>query len=248
MQSDILNLSNPQNLEKKIKLLESIEKCGSISKAAKEVPISYKLAWEMLDNMNNLSSKPIVLKAVGGSGGGGTKLTSHGKELIKSYYILKDKYDAFLQNISKIDDLKTLQKLAISISARNQLLGKIIEIKNYKVSSDVVFELKSGVRLCSTITHEAVMQMDLKVGDEIVGIIKASSVYIANEPTKNINNFKASIDDIQSDEGIAKIALHVNNTDKIWLTCKSYLIDELSLKVNKEVYIFIQPKNILIGR
>ncbi|WP_428026056.1 winged helix-turn-helix domain-containing protein, partial [Arcobacter sp.] len=65
-------LDKPFLLEKRIDLLFAIKKCGSISKAAKEVPMSYKKAWEAVDAMNNLSPTPIVDRETGGKGGGGT--------------------------------------------------------------------------------------------------------------------------------------------------------------------------------
>jgi len=53
-------LGKPFLLEKRIELLHAIEEHGSISKAAKAVPMSYKSAWEAVDTMNSLSPEPIV--------------------------------------------------------------------------------------------------------------------------------------------------------------------------------------------
>ncbi len=62
--------NQPFLLEKRIELLFAIQRMGSISKAAKEVPMSYKSAWEAVDSMNNLSHTPILIKETGGVGGG----------------------------------------------------------------------------------------------------------------------------------------------------------------------------------
>lgn len=48
-------LNEPFLLEKRIRLLNAIEQYGSILKAAKNVPMSYKAAWDSIDAMNNLS-------------------------------------------------------------------------------------------------------------------------------------------------------------------------------------------------
>ena len=50
----------------RIRLLEAIEKHGSISQAAKAVPISYKAAWDAIDAMNNLADQPLVVRSTGG--------------------------------------------------------------------------------------------------------------------------------------------------------------------------------------
>lgn len=82
--------NKPFLLEKRIDLLIAIKKFGSINKAAKEVPLSYKAAWEAIEDMNNLSNTPIVIKETGGTGGGGTKLTEYGENLLNTYLILKE--------------------------------------------------------------------------------------------------------------------------------------------------------------
>ncbi len=248
--SNILDFHSPNILDKKIALLEAIKKHGSISKAAKALPISYKVAWEIVDSLNNLSKEPIVSKAVGGSGGGGTILTRYGEKLLRDYYILKKEYERFLNTISQIDDIAAIKKLALRISARNQLFGKIVEIRKDRVSADVDFELKSGVILRSNITLDALNELDIDIDDEIVGIIKASSILISTSKDfkRNINVFEGHIEDLEIGKINANVKLQINNIDKIWLTCKSPLVDELDLSIGKKVFIFIRPKNILIGK
>ena len=78
--------NQPFLLKKRIDLLIAIQKNGSISKAAKEVPMSYKAAWEAIEAMNNLSISPIVERETGGVGGGGTSLTPYGENLLNTYF------------------------------------------------------------------------------------------------------------------------------------------------------------------
>ncbi|MBU2238251.1 MAG: LysR family transcriptional regulator, partial [Gammaproteobacteria bacterium] len=65
-----------------IELLAAIDECGSISKAAKQVGISYKTAWDRIDAMNNMSAQPLVVRSTGGAHGGGTLLTELGHRVI----------------------------------------------------------------------------------------------------------------------------------------------------------------------
>ena len=46
--------------DKRIRLLEAIDQQGSISQAAKAVPMSYKAAWDAVDDMNNVAPQPLV--------------------------------------------------------------------------------------------------------------------------------------------------------------------------------------------
>jgi len=59
----------------KAKLLESIRDTGSISAAARDMDMSYKRAWLLLDSMNQAFTEPVVTAAPGGAGGDGGRST-----------------------------------------------------------------------------------------------------------------------------------------------------------------------------
>jgi len=66
----------------------------------------------------------------------------------------------------------------MQLSARNQLKGKIVEVKEGPVSTELVVDL-NGVQIVSVITTASAQNMGLKIGDEAIAVIKASSVMIA---------------------------------------------------------------------
>jgi molybdate transport system regulatory protein len=69
----------------KIKILESIQEGGSISRAARGMRMSYRSAWLLVDSMNALFRKPVVRTTLGGRGGGAATLTPFGEEVITRY-------------------------------------------------------------------------------------------------------------------------------------------------------------------
>jgi molybdate transport system regulatory protein len=69
----------------KIALLEAIAETGSISAAGRQIGMSYRRAWTLIDEMNRSLSAPAVNTATGGAHGGGTALTAVGRKLIKHY-------------------------------------------------------------------------------------------------------------------------------------------------------------------
>lgn len=69
----------------KISLLEAIEQAGSITAAAKQLDMSYRRAWLLLDELNRSLRLPAVDSAKGGSAGGGSQLTDTGRALISLY-------------------------------------------------------------------------------------------------------------------------------------------------------------------
>jgi molybdate transport system regulatory protein len=80
----------------RVKLMQEIEKTGSISKAAKKLGMSYRKAWESIDAINKEAEKPLVIKTSGGKGGGGAVLTEDGKKTIKNYLKIVKNTEAFI--------------------------------------------------------------------------------------------------------------------------------------------------------
>lgn len=69
----------------KIDLLEEIAACGSISAAGRAMAMSYRRAWELVEEMNRMFASPVVERQVGGRHGGGATLTPLGLALVTRY-------------------------------------------------------------------------------------------------------------------------------------------------------------------
>ena len=91
----------------KAKLLESIQHTGSISAAARDMGMSYKRAWLLLDSINRAFSEPVVTAAPGGAGGGGAILTAFGTEVLERYNRILDRAAT-----NAVDDLAALARRA----------------------------------------------------------------------------------------------------------------------------------------
>lgn len=68
----------------------------------------------------------------------------------------------------------------MNISARNQLKGTVKEIKKGPVSTEVVMDV-NGAEVVSSITTGSAESLNLSIGDEVIAIIKASSIMIGKE-------------------------------------------------------------------
>jgi molybdate transport system regulatory protein len=69
----------------KVRLLELIAQHGSISRAAKEMSMSYRRAWLLADEVNTMFDEPVLETQHGGAGGGHARLTSFGHALVGHY-------------------------------------------------------------------------------------------------------------------------------------------------------------------
>ena len=74
----------------KIDLLRQIREHESISAAARAMGMSYKRAWQLIDEINHGLGQPVVHTATGGKGGGGARLTATGEALVDRYMALEN--------------------------------------------------------------------------------------------------------------------------------------------------------------
>lgn len=85
----------------RITLLEKIHVLGSMNQAAKEMGMSYKKAWKLIEELNGMFDEPLVIKEQGGKAGGGTALTARGIKALEQFRTLEQKLIFFLQQESQ---------------------------------------------------------------------------------------------------------------------------------------------------
>lgn len=176
----------------RIRLLEAIAREGSISQAAKSVPLSYKAAWDAIDAMNNLADHPLVVRSTGGKNGGGTQLTEYGMKVIALYRALEAEYQTALDrltasmNLGESNDFaefrQLLKRMSMKTSARNQFSGVIVGLLEGHVDYEVRLKLDEENELVAIITQESAETLGLHIGMEINALIKSSSVLLLTDP------------------------------------------------------------------
>lgn len=248
--------NQPFLLEKRIDLLVAIKKTGSINKAVKEVPMSYKSAWEAVEAMNNLSISPIVTRETGGAGGGGTTLTQYGENLLTTYSLLKEEQRKFIENLNRITDLnsgtlKTIRRLSMQISARNQIIGTIEKISLGAVNAEIQMKLKSGKSIVSIITNSSVENLGLATNDEVVAVIKSSNVLLSTQTNLKLsarNSLNGNIEEIIIGSVNAEVVVNIGNEDKIVAIVTINSIENMGLKIGTSVDVIIKASDIMIGK
>ena len=247
-------LGKPFLLEKRIVLLHAIEEHGSITKAAKAVPMSYKSAWEAVDMMNSLSTEPIVCRETGGKDGGGTTITAYGESLLKNYALLKEEHTRFLSRLSELTDIqsgtfKTIGRLAIQLSARNQIQAEVLTIDSHDVNAKIALKLKGGQVLSVVITQEAVANLHLEVGETVTAIFKSSAVvpYVREEQYR-VNILEGSISKIEKDEKNIKVLIDIGSHDKIVSVISKKSLENIALSEGKTIKVQINSHDIMLGK
>lgn len=78
----------------KAELVERIAQTGSISAAARDMGMSYRRAWQLVESLNADFLEPVVATATGGKRGGGARVTPFGGTLVAAFRAMEDKASA----------------------------------------------------------------------------------------------------------------------------------------------------------
>ncbi len=239
----------------RIELLEQIERHGSISKAAKAMKMSYKAAWDAVNEMNSLGREPIVAKETGGRGGGGTRLTEKGREYIRIYKEISSLqqrlFDLVGEQAAESERLRSLSsRLTLQTSARNQYLGRVVRVECGEVECEVELDIGGGELIRALITSVSAEKMGVATGMEIFALIKSSWVKPAAKAPANggLNVLEARVEYVAEDGEFTEIGLILRNGSRVVSVVKSGEIEADRLKKGSAAYALFSPSDVILAR
>ena len=166
----------------RIKLLEAVAECGSITKAAKIAGFSYKTAWEAVDAINNLLPSPAFITKSGGRSGGGAEVTDQGRRLIATFHRLEDRLSEISTLIAEEGleghEQMLLWSLGIKISARNVFQTEVTHIKKWPVDVEVSLKMSDRHSILATVTNDAALDLGLTPGRQVLALIKSTFIHL----------------------------------------------------------------------
>ncbi|MGZ0715953.1 TOBE domain-containing protein [Pseudomonas palleroniana] len=235
----------------RIALLAHIAEQGSITRAAKSAGLSYKGAWDAIDELNNLAQKPLVERSVGGKGGGGAKLTAEGERVLRLYQRLQALQAEVLGSDEDASDFNLLGRLMLRTSARNQLHGQVIAIEPHGRNDSIRLQLAGGLNLDAQITHDSTLRLELAVGVEVVALIKAGwleVLAIGQAATPGHNCMSGIIDTIlAADDGPSEVRITLPNGLVLCALAQPATLEALDASENQPIQVQFAPNNVLLG-
>lgn len=240
----------------RVTLLERIGELGSIAKAAKAAGVSYKTAWETVDAVNNLAGFPLVERTVGGRSGGGTVLTEKGREVVRTYRVIREEHRKFLASIRErigvVDPCYPFnRRITMRISARNVFAGKVAAIRRGAVNAEVVLALPGGQEIAAVVTNGAVGNLGLKEGMDAYAIVKASSVLIGKglkrESVSARNVLRGKIAALSEGPVSAEVTVVLGNANTLAAVITEESLRSLDLKVGEEVCAVFKASSVILG-
>jgi molybdate transport system regulatory protein len=181
-------LADPMT-DRRVEILRAIGQSGSISEAARLSRVSYKAAWQAIETLGHLAGVTLIEKTVGGSGGGGTRLTKAGLQLLEGADALTRARE---QALAKLDERSAEHSrrsagrgvLGLRTSLRNQLPGEVISIRRAVGAVRVMIRLPDGQTIAARITAESRDLLGLARGTEVIALFKATAVTVVCESSQ----------------------------------------------------------------
>jgi len=244
----------------RIRLLEAIAVYGSISRAAKEVPLSYKAAWEAVEAINNLSPQAVVERSTGGRDGGGTTLTAYGLRLIAFYRALEAEHRLTLERLgvamhdnsaSSIEEFRQLvRRLSMKISARNQFPGPITALREGSVNFEVRMRIDKVNEVVANITKESAETLGLAIGKDVLALVKSSSVILMTEKkarTSARNHLWGEVGAIHQGAVNSEVGIQLPSGFIVTAIVTDDSVDRLGLSVGKPACAVFNASSVILA-
>lgn len=240
----------------RIDLLARIADCGSISQAAKSIKMSYKAAWDAIDAMNNLAGEPLVERLIGGKGGGGTRLTPRGEQLVANFRIIEREHRRFIEQLSQqadgiTKDFLLIRKMNMKTSARNQFLGKVTQVTRGAINDEIQLEITGGQHLIAIVTHDSAENLDLKLDAEAFALIKASSIIVITEDQdakfSARNCLRGHVARLQTGAVNTEVVLNLPGGGSIAAIITNESSASLGLAIGKPAAAIFKASSVIIG-
>lgn len=260
MQAEILlTLKLQQKLfadPRRIALLKQIEHTGSISQGAKLAGISYKSAWDAINDMNQLAEQTVVERATGGKGGGGAQVTPYGQRLIQLYDLLgqiqQKAFDVLQQDNLPLDSLlAAIARFSLQTSARNQFFGTVIERDRQQVQQHISLLLADGqTRLIAAVTQQSAERLQLAPGKEVLALIKAPWVKLNTDPALNglaDNVLEGQVASIQPGSEHSEVLVTLKGGETLCATLPNQELAQLRLSAGSAVHALFNADRVVVA-
>jgi len=238
----------------RLELLTQIHELGSISAAAKAMAVSYKAAWEAVEQLNNMSEYPLLNRKTGGDSGGGSTLTDHGLNVLNFMKKMDFEFSLFLKALGRTPkNFETLTQymkiISFTTSSRNQFGGRVKTIARGAVNSEVQVDI-GGDQLVAVVSNKSVKNMGLARGHEVYALANANHVIVTTDTslkTSARNHFTGLVTQCELGAVNGEVILGLPGGKSIVAGMTNESIMKLELVVGTRASALIKASHIILA-
>jgi len=206
--------------------------------------------------MNNLAGEPLVERVAGGKGGGGTRLTQRGAQLVQNFQQVEQEHRRFVEQLGRqsaglADDYHVIRRISMRTSARNQFLGKVASVKTGAVNDEIALDVAGGHRIVAVITHGSTQELGLSPGAEAYALIKASSIIlVAADETARFsarNQLRGTVSRVQPGAVNTEVVIDLDGGVAVAAIVTNDSSDALELAVGKGVMAIFKASSVILA-
>ncbi len=240
----------------RIALLAAVAECGSITQAAKNIQMSYKAAWDAIEQMNNLAGEPLLERATGGKGGGGTRLTARGQQLVDNFKLIASEHHAYITRLNQLatglaDEMLLIKKMNMKTSIRNQYRGIVSHIKTGAVNDEIEIQIAGKQTLIAIITHDSTEELALTIGAEVFALVSASFVILMDAKQEGKlsarNRLTGKITRIQTGAVNTDISIALPGGAVLSAVITNESCEEMGLKKGQKITGLFKASAVILG-
>ncbi len=238
---------------RRIELLKQINITGSISQGAKLAGISYKSAWDAINEMNQLADQTLVERSTGGKGGGGAILTRYGERLIQLFDLLaqiqQKAFDVLKDDGLPLDSLlAAISRFSLQTSARNQLFGTVIKRDHQEVQQHIDILLADGkTHIRAALTEQSADRLLLQPGKEVLALIKAPWIELVYQASNRDNALAGRVQSIRHGADNSEVLVALSGGEILCATLPSAEVDIMALIEGAEVYAQFDADRVIVA-
>ncbi len=234
---------------KRIRLLEKIDETGSMSKAAREVGMSYKAAWDAIDKMNNLADEPLVIKVTGGRKGGGSTLTPFARELIVAFYDMLEAQDRTLELIENENSRGGMSFFVAS--TKNLFSCHVQSIVSGDVNTTIGLQLRGADTLAAVITKESVKRLELEPGDRVYALVNDTSISLLKGDGRKLavsarNRLLGKVSRIETSGVSAEVEIRLPGGQALYVAMTAGSVDSMDLHEEDTVTALFKAQSVML--
>ncbi len=238
---------------RRIELLKQIKITGSISQGAKLAGISYKSAWDAINEMNQLADQTLVERSTGGKGGGGAILTHYGDRLIQLYDLLaqiqQKAFDVLKKDTLPLDSLlAAISRFSLQTSARNQFFGNVVRRDHQEIQQHIEVLLNDGkTRIRAAVTQQSADRLALSPGKEVLVLIKAPWITLATQPLNTHNSLAGEVLSIQHGNGNSEVLITLIGGETLCATVTDADVARLALQAGQKLFAEFDDDKVIVA-
>lgn len=241
---------------KRIELLRQIGLTENLTRSAKIAGYSYKGAWDTIDQMTRLTGGSLLERQAGGKGGGKTRLTDRGRQLLQNFLLIQAEHQRFIARLNKLAngleaDYALQAGIALKTSARNQFAGIVVSILQGPVNDEITLMVNGTLMLTASITHASGRELGLDIGMKVFALVKASAVELqaAAGPAMATgpNRFPGTLHHLTAGQQRSEAAIALDGGPELVCTLDNGVVEAMGMVPGTAVIASVEPSNVILG-